>query len=72
MVWLSPESVIVTTTPSGRATFTADPAQAMRFDHVGEAMLLYRAQSVTVPTRPHDGEPNRPLTRFTMQVVVVD
>jgi hypothetical protein len=51
----------------GAAKFTTDAALAMTFGTPAEAFEYWRQQSVTVPLRP-DGEPNRPLTAFTMAV----
>lgn len=56
--------------PSGRATFTHDPTQALLFDSVEAAFKTYRLVSVTCPVRP-DGEPNRPLAGITIMVVAV-
>lgn len=55
---------------SGFVDVTNDPARAKRFDHPGDVHDLWRQQSTTVPHRP-DGEPNRPLTRFTVEIVPV-
>lgn len=47
---------------------TTDPARARRFDTAGEALKLWRARHPGIPTRP-DGEPNRPLTAFHVEIV---
>lgn len=54
--------------PSGLATFTRDPDQAMKFPGVEEALTCWKAQSLTVPTRP-DGLPNCPLSGLTVALV---
>jgi len=54
----------------GRGSVDAvqDPAQALRFRDVLEAMEYWRRQSTVRPLRP-DGLPNRPLTAYTIEVV---
>jgi hypothetical protein len=51
----------------GRGTFrsTSDPAEALRFSDKESAFLAWRSQSTVRPLR-EDGEPNRPLTAFTV------
>jgi hypothetical protein len=49
----------------GAVTFTADRDRAKRFDSPGTAAAFWRTQSRVRPLRP-DGQPNRPLTAFTM------
>lgn len=44
---------------------TKDKSKAKQFPSVYEAMNFWRQQSPTLPFRP-DGEPNRPLTAFTV------
>jgi hypothetical protein len=53
--------------PSGDAKFTVNPAKALRFATTGEAFEFWRQQSRVCPLRP-DGEPNRPLTAFTIEI----
>lgn len=52
---------------SAHIEVTDDPARALRFPTLREAMACYR--------RAHgwreDGEPNRPLTAFTIQIVTL-
>lgn len=55
----------------GRTTFTRDRTRAITFDSVGDAFEYWDQQSKTVPMRP-DGEPNRPLTAFTVEILPVD
>jgi hypothetical protein len=53
----------------GRGTIvgTRDPKKAMLFDSHALAMLFWKTESKTVPTRP-DGKPNRPFTAYTVTV----
>lgn len=53
--------------PSGLATWTTDPAKALKFDSTRDAYILWFRQSSTVPYRP-DGRPNKPLCGFTVAV----
>jgi hypothetical protein len=50
----------------GFATFTDDPAKAMRFTDLSEAVETWRMQSKVRPLR-EDGKANRPLTAFSME-----
>lgn len=50
----------------GVAEWTTDPARAMRFETLGEAIELYKRQSVERPLRD-DMEPNRPMTAYTVE-----
>jgi hypothetical protein len=50
----------------GDATFTADPAKAMKFESFEAATEFWR-QSERRPFRA-DGKPNRPLTTFTVTI----
>jgi hypothetical protein len=52
---------------SGHGTFTFKVNNAKRFDTKAEALIFWRKQSHTRPLRP-DGQPNRPLTAFTISV----
>jgi hypothetical protein len=49
----------------GDALFTDRPDLALRFETLGEAFELWRRQSRCRPLR-EDGEPNRPLTAFSV------
>jgi hypothetical protein len=49
---------------------TLDINQAAHFADAAEALEFWRTQSRTVPFRD-DGEPNRPLTAFTVEMVPV-
>jgi hypothetical protein len=49
---------------------TLDITKAAHFADAGEALEFWRTQSRTVPFRD-DGEPNRPLTAFTVSMVPV-
>lgn len=52
----------------GSVTWSADPGQALLFDNHLEAFNFWRQQSTLRPVRP-DGQPNRPLTAFSAEVV---
>lgn len=56
----------------GRAPIPATPdiERAAIFPTPAEALAFYRTRSVVVSTR-QDGEPNRPLTAYTIEVVTV-
>jgi hypothetical protein len=54
----------------GRLSTTSDPTSALRFADVGPAMKCYRQQSTVAPLR-EDGRPNRPLTAFTVEFVLL-
>ena len=45
--------------------FSTNRAQAKLFPSLKDALDFYRQRSARMPTRP-DGEPNRPLTAFTI------
>lgn len=51
----------------GDSASSADPAKALRFDTLGEAWEFWRQPSTVRPVRP-DGQPNRPLTAFTVSI----
>jgi hypothetical protein len=51
----------------GEAKFTPDAALALPFDSTPEAIAFWRTQSTTRPLRA-DGEANRPLTAFTVEI----
>lgn len=51
----------------GDATFTGDPAKAMRFESFEAASACWKQQSKVRPLRS-DGEPNRPLTAFCVTI----
>ena len=46
--------------------FTDDISQAKTFDDFMSAYPFYTSQSRTMPLRPWDGQPNRPLRAFTI------
>jgi len=56
----------------GRAPIPTTPHvnKAATFPTPADAIEFYRTRSHVVPTRP-DGEPNRPLTAYTVEVVPV-
>ena len=51
----------------GEVTGTKRRADAMRFTDMPAAMKFWRKTSTVLPMRP-DGQPNRPLTAFTIEV----
>ena len=53
--------------PTGFADDTSDPALALRFDSAADALAFAQTQSTRTPLRP-DGQPNRPLTAFTVAI----
>lgn len=55
---------------SGRASFTADIAEAKRFADLVEMQAFYRRQPERYPIRD-DGQPNRPMTGYHWQIVNV-
>jgi hypothetical protein len=50
---------------TGKATFTDDPRDGLRFDNMAAAFECWKRQSTVQPLRP-DGRPNRPLTAYTI------
>ena len=50
----------------GAATWTDDPDEAMHFEDAMSVLMFWRQQSKVRPLRD-DGEPNRPLTTFTVE-----
>jgi hypothetical protein len=52
----------------GFAEWTNDIERAMRFRTAGEAWMLWRRPSRVRPVR-EDGQPNRPLTAFSIEVL---
>jgi hypothetical protein len=56
--------------PTGYVWFTPTVERALLFDTVELALETWNRQSHSTPLRP-DGQPNRPLTAFTMAIVSV-
>lgn len=52
----------------GDAAWTADPAKALKFESVLDALHFWKQVPASRPVRP-DGKPNRPLTAFTITLV---
>jgi hypothetical protein len=50
---------------TGRATFTDDPRDGLRFPDIEAAIECWKRQSTVRPWRP-DGKANRPLTAYTI------
>jgi hypothetical protein len=55
----------------GRVWGTDDPSDAILFESVGKALEFWRQPSTVKPLR-EDGNPNRPLTAFTIEMVPVE
>lgn len=55
----------------GLVEWTDDVAEARRFQSFTAAMDCWRQDSTVRPLRD-DGEPNRPLTAFTIEIVPLD
>lgn len=55
----------------GYARLVEDVDEAHRFADFAEAMTAWKTQSTVKPLRDHDGQPNRPLTAFTVEIVSV-
>jgi hypothetical protein len=53
--------------PTGTYGVTTDPARALRFANASSALRCWSQTSTRTPVRP-DGEPNRPLTKFSVEV----
>lgn len=51
----------------GDVTFTSDPRRALAFGDRAQALKAWQTQSTVRPVRP-DGQPNRPITSFTVEV----
>ena len=56
----------------GKAVWTRDKARAKRFADMGAALAEWKRQSKTMPLRPWDGHPNRPLTAYTITFETVE
>lgn len=50
----------------GMLRVTPDPAEALQFESVVDALAVWRRQYGTRP----DGKPNRPLTAFTVEMAI--
>lgn len=53
----------------GEVDTTNEPLLALRFPSVKEATEIYRAQSKSFPLRKWDKKPNRPLTKYTIEII---
>lgn len=56
---------------SGKATFTDDLARAKRFADLAEFHAFYTRRPQAHPIRP-DGQPNRPMTGYSWEIINVD
>ena len=56
--------------PTGLATWTDFAVGAKRFATMIDAFEFWRQESKIMPLRP-DGEPNRPLTYYTISIEVL-
>lgn len=55
----------------GEIVFTKDPTQALSFPDMGAALECYRQQSTLYPLRA-DGQPNRPMTAYTVEITKLE
>jgi hypothetical protein len=55
----------------GRGTIrvTDNPAEALVFEDVAQALRVWKTPSPKYPRRSSDGRPNRPLTALTVEIV---
>lgn len=53
---------------AGEATWTIVPTRAMTFPDMKSAYDYWSQVSIYVPVRPTDGQPNRPLTMYTVEI----
>ena len=51
----------------GHATWTTDPAEALKLSSAAEAVALYMSTPEAMPARA-DGLPNRPLAAYTVTI----
>lgn len=56
---------------TGIVAVTDNLKDALRFANIGSVLECWRLQSRRVPLRP-DGEPNRPLTAYTIIPMIAD
>lgn len=56
----------------GALKTTDDPQRALKFPDVGEAIAFWRAPAPPPHHLRLDGQPNRPLTAFTVEVIELD
>lgn len=56
---------------TGSIDTSPNPHLAIRFKTFNEAMAFYRTQSKARPLRP-DGNPNRPMTALTVEIVRIE
>lgn len=54
----------------GEVVFTNNGTQALTFATYAEAFEFWRQQSTVQPLRP-DGQPNRPLTAWTVEIIPI-
>lgn len=57
--------------PTGKVLGTLDPDTAMRFESQAAALDCWKQSSTVCPLRP-DGQPNRPLTSYSISVIRLD
>lgn len=56
----------------GAAWWTPNLAEAHHFPSAKEALRIYVTQSTLMPLRPWDGQPNRPLALYTVEILSVE
>lgn len=57
--------------PTGYAVGTTDVNEALSFASWDEALDFWNIQSTVTPLRP-DGQPNKPLTLFSVEIEEID
>ena len=55
----------------GSTRFARNPEDALQFDTFFDALKAYRTQSTVTPLRD-DGQPNRPLTAYTVEIKEIE
>lgn len=56
----------------GAVRLTDNLDEALVFDSLQSLMATWKTQSKTMPFRPRDGKPNRPLTRYSVQPMTIE
>jgi hypothetical protein len=53
----------------GEVDTTNEPLLALRFRSAKEALATYRSRSIACPFRRWDKRPNRPLTKYSIEII---
>lgn len=59
---------VATDVLDGAISLVTDVAKAKRYESARDALDAYNAVSPAIPVRP-DGEPNRPMTAFDVEMI---